>query len=335
MTVLVTGAGGMLGSVVVPRLIEEGFEVRPMSRRARPGWVLADVATGAGVREAVRGVDAIVHLASAAGKAQQTDVEGTRRLLDAAAAEGVRHVLYVSINGVDRVPNAYYRAKLAAEEIVETSGIPFTILRAAQFHGFVEMLLTVSGKLGPLIVDPKFLVQPVSVEDVADRIAALLSRARQEQSGEAATLFGDVDPAALDGSRAPTAEADPTAAPGGGSESSSVPCEPDLSSIASHGTASGSTDIGGDARHRAAEGASKRLPGEERVIGATIEYAGPQVLSFDELARTLLRARRSRRPIWRIRIPGKLARALRAGAQTSKAVPTGTRTWADYLAGKY
>lgn len=290
-TVLVTGASGTLGSAVLPRLIDQGYDVRPMSRRARPGWVTADLATGAGLREAVRGVDAIVHLASALAKARQTDVAGTRRLLDAAKAEGVRHVLYVSINGIDRVPLGYYRAKLATEEVVKASGIPFTILRAAQFYNLVGMVLGVSGKLGPLIIDPKFLVQPVSIEDVGDRIAELLAQARRERPDAAEPALGGSSPPAV---------AEPPRSAGG----------------ASNRTADG---------ERAAHAA----------IGATIEYAGPQVLSFDELGRALLTARRSRRPIWPIRIPGKTARALRAGALTTKAVPTGTRTWADYLAERY
>ena len=92
-------------------------------------------------------------------------------------------MLYVSINGIDRVSNGYCRAKLATEEVVKASGVPFTILRAAQFHSFVDMLLTVSGKLGPIIIDPKLLVQPVSVEDGADRIAELLSRSGHERPG--------------------------------------------------------------------------------------------------------------------------------------------------------
>ena len=104
MTVLVTGASGNLGSVVLPRLTAAGHHVRPMSRRARPGWVTADLAAGTGLEEAVRGADAIVHLASAGGRrAEATDIQGTRRLFAAAAAAGVRHGLYVAIVGVDRV----------------------------------------------------------------------------------------------------------------------------------------------------------------------------------------------------------------------------------------
>jgi uncharacterized protein YbjT (DUF2867 family) len=247
-TVLVTGASGRLGTVVLPRLEKAGYRVRPMSRHAKPGWVAGDLRTGEGLAEAVDGVDVIVHLASAAGRAQQTDVEGTRRLLDVARPAGVRHVLYVSINGIDRVPYRYYRAKLDTEKVVERSGIPYTILRAAQFHVFVEMLLSASSKLGPVIIDPNWQVQPVAVEDVADRIMELIA----------------------------------------------VPA-----------------------------------------TGEIIEYGGPQVLTFDEMARSWLTARGSKRPIWRLRIPGGMAKAIRAGAQTTTATPTGTRAWRDYLATKY
>jgi len=175
MTVLVTGASGDLGSAVVPRLTAAGHVVRSMSRRPRPGWVTADLAAGTGLEEAVRGVDAVVHLASAGGrKVRDTDVEGTRRLLAAAATAGVRHALYMSIVGIDRVPLGYYRAKLAAENVVRGGGVPFTILRATQFPALIDTLLTVSSRLGPLIVDRSLRIQPVNVADVADRIAALL-----------------------------------------------------------------------------------------------------------------------------------------------------------------
>ncbi|WP_030440892.1 SDR family oxidoreductase [Actinoplanes subtropicus] len=246
--VLVTGASGTLGTVVVPRLEKDGYRVRPMSRRGRPGWVAADLRTGEGLAEAVAGVDVIVHLASAPGRPQQTDVEGTRLLLTEARKAGVRHVLYVSINGIDRVPYRYYQAKLDTEAVVKASGVPYTILRAAQFHPFVEMLLATVSKAGPVIIDPKWQVQPVALDDVADRIVNLIA-----------------------------------------------------------------------------------LP----PTGETIEYAGPQVLSFDEVARSWLVARGSKRPIWRLRFPGGMAKAIRAGAQTTTATPTGTGTWQEYLAAKY
>ena len=133
MKVLVTGASGNLGSAVLPRLVKDGHEVRPMSRRSRPGWVTADLETGEGLAEAVRDVDAIVHLASSPTRTRNTDVEGTRRLAAAAAAAGVRHLLFISIVGIDRVPLPYYKLKVETEAVIRESGVPFTILRAAQF----------------------------------------------------------------------------------------------------------------------------------------------------------------------------------------------------------
>lgn len=174
-TILVTGASGNLGSAVVPRLRADGHEVRPMSRRARPGWVAADLLTGTGVREAVQGVDTIVHLASSPTKTRDTDVEGTRRLLAAAQEAGVRHVIYVSIIGIDRVPLPYYRMKLETEAVVRAGGVPFTLLRAAQFPTLIDTLLSATSKLGPVLVDRGAIFQPVAVEDVADRLAGMIA----------------------------------------------------------------------------------------------------------------------------------------------------------------
>ncbi|GAB1688346.1 NAD(P)H-binding protein [Krasilnikovia sp. M28-CT-15] len=172
---LVTGASGTLGAAVLPRLAVGDLAVRPMSRRARSGWVSADLATGEGLAQAVRGVDAVVHLASGAGRnSGGIDVEGTGRLVTAARAAGVGHLLYVSIVGVDRVPVPYYRAKLAAERIVRAGEVPWTILRATQFPQLIDRLLTASSRLGVLIVDRRVLVQPVHPADVAERIAYLV-----------------------------------------------------------------------------------------------------------------------------------------------------------------
>ncbi len=90
---------------------------------------MADPAPGDGLAGAVHGVDAVVHLASAPGRGSaQPDVAATRRLVAAAHRAGVRHLVYVSIVGVDRVPLAYYRAKLAAEGVVRAGPVPFTML---------------------------------------------------------------------------------------------------------------------------------------------------------------------------------------------------------------
>ncbi|RJL24165.1 SDR family oxidoreductase [Bailinhaonella thermotolerans] len=180
MKVLVTGATGRLGSAVTPRLAAAGHEVRAMSRRARASadgveWVAADLATGEGVAEAVSGVDAVLHLASAPyrrGYTDRVELDGTRRLAAAAREAGAGHLVYVSIIGVDRIPWGYFRSKLRAEEIVRRSGVPWSIVRAAQFHEFVERAIAAMARARVLVVDPGISGRPVDVRDVA----ALLER---------------------------------------------------------------------------------------------------------------------------------------------------------------
>jgi uncharacterized protein YbjT (DUF2867 family) len=179
MKVLVTGASGVLGRAVVPRLEQDGHEVRQTSRRARAGWVRADLATGEGLAEAVAGMDAVVHLGSATKqyrKAGEVDVAGTRRLATAAQRAGVRHLVYVSIVGIDRIPFGYYRNKLAAEKVLQAGPLPWSILRATQFPQLVdERFLPLASRLGVLVADPGITVQLVDPRDVADRIAGLVA----------------------------------------------------------------------------------------------------------------------------------------------------------------
>ncbi|MCO1596372.1 NAD(P)H-binding protein [Micromonospora sp. RHAY321] len=180
MRVLVTGAGGHLGSAVLTRLRDDGVDVRAASRRPRTGsgveWVVTDLATGDGLTEAVAGVDAVLHLASSPRGRQtyQVDVLGTRRLVVAAGAAGVQHLVYISIVGVDRVPIPYYRHKLAAEQVVAAGPVPWSVLRATQFPQFLDDLLTASARLGPVIGDRAVLAQPVDPAEVAARLAARL-----------------------------------------------------------------------------------------------------------------------------------------------------------------
>lgn len=180
MRVLVTGASGRLGRAVLPRLVADGVTVRAMSRHPRheggAEWVAADLATGRGLAEAVTGVEAVLHLASAPERGtHEVDVLGTRRLVVAAGHAGVRHLVYVSIVGIDRVPLGYYRHKLAAEEVVKAGPVPWSILRATQFPEFLDELLRRSSRLGPVIGDRAVLAQPVDTGEVAARLAAMLT----------------------------------------------------------------------------------------------------------------------------------------------------------------
>lgn len=184
MRVLLTGATGRLGRAPVPRLVQAGHDLRATSRRAHPGqhgveWRVADLASGAGLAQAVAGVDAVVHLASAPYKGAYTvrvDVDGTRRLAATAWEAGVEHLLYASIVGIDRVPWPYFRRKLAAEELLKSGGMGWSIVRATQFHAFLDTALTIAAKAPVLVIDPGIPVQPVNVQDVADWFVARVAR---------------------------------------------------------------------------------------------------------------------------------------------------------------
>jgi uncharacterized protein YbjT (DUF2867 family) len=178
--VLVTGGTGGLGHELAPRLVSAGYTVRVMSRgEGKPGefpeaeWAQANLETGQGLAEAVTGIQIIVHAASnAAYHTHEIDVEGTRRLLEKAKAAGASHFLYVSIVGIERVPLDYYRHKLAAEAVVAEGGVPWTILRATQFHTLIDGRLHAATRgRWPLVLLPTDLkFQPIDVGETADRI---------------------------------------------------------------------------------------------------------------------------------------------------------------------
>jgi uncharacterized protein YbjT (DUF2867 family) len=252
--ILVTGGTGTLGRLVVPRLREAGCDVRVLSRRGREGdgieFVTGDLATGDGIEAAVEGAGIIVHRAGSS----KGDEDKARHLVRAASRAGARHLVYISVVGADRVPVVsrvdraifgYFASKLAAERVVAESGVPWTTLRATQFH---DLILTTARQMARLPVIPVpagFRFQPVDAGEVAARLVELALGA----------------PAGL---------------------------VPDL--------------------------------------------AGPRVYGMAELLRGYLRARRKRRLIVPVRLPGRAARAFRAGANLAPERAIGRRTWEEFLA---
>jgi uncharacterized protein YbjT (DUF2867 family) len=172
--ILVTGGTGSLGSLVVDRLTTRGHEVKILSHSGRPGTIQGNLLTGEGLAPAVADVDVIIHCASSPGNPRQVDGEGTKRLLQAAEQAGVSHIVFISIVGVDRnLSYPYYRTKFEVEQMIERSAIPWTILRATQFHDFVLMLIQLLDRL-PIMFMPKgVLLQPIQTAEVADRLVEL------------------------------------------------------------------------------------------------------------------------------------------------------------------
>ena len=148
-TTLVTGATGALGAPTVTRLRAAGHHVRALSRRSGPGLTTGDLLTGEGIAVAVSGADTVLHLAT--GPRGRGDVEATRTLLAAAKAGGVRHLVLISIVGIDDIPLGYYRDKVVIERLVRESGLPYSVLRATQFHSFVEAMFTAQRR-SPVVV---------------------------------------------------------------------------------------------------------------------------------------------------------------------------------------
>ncbi len=175
--VLITGGTGGLGSELVPRFTAAGYEVRiagrkkPESTAEGVSWVRADLATGDGLEKAVAGSDVVVHSATSSRKdTWQIDVEGTERLLRAAELARSPHFFYISIVGVDQVPLGYYKAKLAAEKLITGSAVPYSILRATQFHSLLDGFLSMLVRLPIALLPSDFKFQPIDAGEVADRM---------------------------------------------------------------------------------------------------------------------------------------------------------------------
>jgi uncharacterized protein YbjT (DUF2867 family) len=204
---LVTGGTGNIGRRVVPLLREAGRDIRILSRHPRAGeqgneHVEGDTVAGRGLAAALDGVDVVLHLA---GGAKGDDV-AARNLAAAARDAGVRHLVLISVIGADRMPIGYFRAKADAERVIAESGVPWTVLRAAQLHDFVLPVARGMSRMPLLPVPGGLRFEPVHGDEVAARLAELALGA---PAGRAADFAG---PEVLDVPQLVAAFADATGA---------------------------------------------------------------------------------------------------------------------------
>ena len=181
--ILVTGGTGTLGRLVVRGLRDAGCDVGVLSRRSHEAedgirFMTGDLATGEGIEAAVEGIETIVHCAGSA----KGDEDMARNLVRAASGVGAQHLVYISVVGADRIPImsrvdrtmfGYFGSKWQTERVVADSGLPWTTLRATQFH---DLILTVARQMAKLPVIPvpaAFRFQPVDAGEVAARLVEL------------------------------------------------------------------------------------------------------------------------------------------------------------------
>ncbi|MDI2142701.1 MULTISPECIES: SDR family oxidoreductase [unclassified Pseudomonas] len=183
MKIVVIGGSGLIGSKLVPLLRERGHDVLAAS----PSTGVNSI-TREGLAAAMDGTDVVVDVANAPSWEDQAVLDffetSSRNLLAAEAAAGVRHHVALSIVGCERLPEAgYMRAKVAQENLIKASGMPYSILRATQFFEFVGGIAESFAVADELHVPPA-LIQPIASDDV---VAALVDIVL------AAPLNGSVD----------------------------------------------------------------------------------------------------------------------------------------------
>jgi uncharacterized protein YbjT (DUF2867 family) len=168
--VAVAGGTGLVGRLVVAALRERGDEPVVLARSTG-----VDLTTGAGLDAALDGCVAVVDVSNVT-TTHRAVAEGffdaaTTRLVAAAHRAGAGHLVALSIVGIDDVDLGYYAGKRRQEQVVRAGAVPWTVLRATQFHEFAGQYA--GGVRGPVLAVPSMLSRPVAAQEVAARLATL------------------------------------------------------------------------------------------------------------------------------------------------------------------
>ncbi|WP_119697534.1 SDR family oxidoreductase [Microbacterium halotolerans] len=171
MKIAIAGGTGVVGRHTVEAVRSAGHDAVVLSRSAG-----VDLVTGEGLAAALAGADVIIDTANVATLKAAEAIEfftaATGNLVAASADAGVEHLVLLSIVGIDRMPHDYYAGKVAQEKVVEASPVPWTILRATQFHEFAAQMFD-RAKIGPLHIAPRAVVQPIAAYEVGAHLAAI------------------------------------------------------------------------------------------------------------------------------------------------------------------
>jgi uncharacterized protein YbjT (DUF2867 family) len=169
MKIVVIGGSGLVGSKSIPILRQGGHEVVSASPKTGVNTI-----TGAGLKEALAGAQVVIDLSNSPSFEDRAVLEffetSGRNLIAAERAAGVRHHVALSIVGIDRTDNGYFRAKVAQEKLIEKSELPYTIIRSTQFLEFLGAIADSSAK-GNVVRLPPGLFQPIAADDVAAAVA--------------------------------------------------------------------------------------------------------------------------------------------------------------------
>jgi uncharacterized protein YbjT (DUF2867 family) len=170
MKIVVIGGSGLIGTKLVTRLRQQGHEVVAASPKSGVNTI-----TEEGLAEALAGAQVVVDVANAPSWEDKAVLKffetSGRNLLAAEAAAGVRHHVALSVVGTDRLlESGYFRAKMAQENLIKASKIPYTIVQSTQFYEFVDAIAQFS-TVGQTIHLPPALAQPIGSDDVAAAMA--------------------------------------------------------------------------------------------------------------------------------------------------------------------
>jgi len=169
MKIVVIGGTGLIGSRLVKKLREQGHEAIAASPNTG-----VNTLTGEGLSEALKGASVVVDVSNAPSWEDAAVMNffetSTRNLLASEAAAGVGHHVALSVVGTERLlESGYFRAKIAQENLIKASSIPYSIVRATQFYEFVKGISDFSTK-GNEVHLPSALIQPMAADDVASEV---------------------------------------------------------------------------------------------------------------------------------------------------------------------